>query len=647
MVAGPQQDGELEKTYSLFDLLCVGVGGTVGSGVFVLTGLIASESGPATPICFLIGGIGCIFSAASYAELSGKIPSTGSGYAYVYATLGEYPAFLAAACLSLEYGVASAAVAISWGDKLSLWFRDIWSVPVSASQPDHLNISASLLQLICVLILLAGIDVSKRFINILAVAKLVLVLIMIIAGLSLLQPHFLSVAAYKTVTMAGVLRGSTASFFAYLGYDEVCFLSSESKDPRVMPKAVFGTLGVTTMTYLLAATALAGMRAQALISSESGFTEAFMSHGGLWEGFAKFVALGELFTLPLVVLVTFMAQPRLQLAMALDGLIPSVFSTLDSRGNMANGIILSGVMCVLLALFIPFIYLEDVISAGVLLSFQMTNAALLVLRTGLETELSPPSSITFSPLSQASIHDDGDTRDTSAGTGTEADMGKMTTILLDEGDRWSPQLGRNPDQTYRPGMTARLLVCFHCQAMLMAWAVTQLGVGGSTAVMSLVTVACVVGCLGCLYFAKRIAALPRTDCRVQSPSGEDVLYEVPWMPYVPLIGTVINYLLLAQLKVGTAMFLLAFFLIATVIYLVYRYRQVWWRDSWWDSLSAMLSETDGWFQRRAGLWRHVDSTGDSASDSTRGDNSSPRVTPKDHTGAFVGIELSVASRLAP
>jgi APA family basic amino acid/polyamine antiporter len=102
----------LERNMSLFDLLCLGIGGTVGSGVFVLSGLIANEyAGPATILSFLIAGIACLFSALSYGELSCRIPSAGSSYAYVYAFLGEYLAVVAASSLCFEYGIASSAVA--------------------------------------------------------------------------------------------------------------------------------------------------------------------------------------------------------------------------------------------------------------------------------------------------------------------------------------------------------------------------------------------------------------------------------------------------------------------------------------------------------------------------------------------------------
>ena len=119
------EEGGLPRTYGLFDLLALGIGGTVGSGVFVLTGFVANlQAGPWTPLCWALSGAAALLSAASYAELSARIPSSGSSYNYVFATLGELGAYVSAFLLSLEFGVSSAAVARSWGDKLEDWLVD-------------------------------------------------------------------------------------------------------------------------------------------------------------------------------------------------------------------------------------------------------------------------------------------------------------------------------------------------------------------------------------------------------------------------------------------------------------------------------------------------------------------------------------------
>ena len=603
--------GDLPQSYTLFDLICVGVGGTVGSGVFVLTGLIARENGPATPLCFLIGGIGCMFSAASYAELSAKIPSTGSGYAYVRATLGEFPSFLAAALLTLEYGVAAAAVAVSWGDKLGLF--------LNASQPQHVNLAAGLLQFLCVLVLLAGLDISKRVVNVFTVAKLVLVILMTLGGLCLLKPANLSsppAGEIGAVSLGGVLSGASISFFAFLGYDEVCFLSAESVDgPRSMAPAVFGTLLISTVAYVFASLALVGMQQPSLISTESGFTEAFLSHGGSWVQFSQFVAVGELLTLPLVTLITFMAQPRLLLALANDGLLPAFFAKLDARKNMTNGIVIAGVASISIALSMPFIYLESAISAGVLLSLQGTNVALLLMRKqGLSSATALPGpeaagsgdgsgsggiqglALAFNPLAQNSSHsahsdpsdpqgsssDQGSTRaEPEAGVEAQADAEKEEQEQEQEGAGKQHEAPSSSNPAISNDLSRPLLL-FHAAAIGLSLGITELGnentgagAGDSalaTAVLTLFVLVCAAMAVWTAVLVSRLPDAPPPHRLGRQGSPAEGLFEVPLVPWVPLFGTLINYLLLAQLTFDTAVFVAGYLGVSAAVYFLVKRR---------------------------------------------------------------------------
>jgi basic amino acid/polyamine antiporter, APA family len=156
-------------------------------------------------------------------------------------------------------------------------------------------------------------------------------------------------------------------------------MAAEAKNPqRTLPAAVFGTISIVTVFYALAALALVGMQPYEDIDAESGFSLGFKAAG--WQWASQLVAAGELVTLPIVVLISFMAQPRLQYAMAVDGLLPPVFSRLDRHGNLRDSMVVTGVALTLVALLVPFTYLNDMISAGVLLSFNLTNSSLVVIR---------------------------------------------------------------------------------------------------------------------------------------------------------------------------------------------------------------------------------------------------------------------------
>lgn len=248
------------------------VGGTVGSGVFVLAGEIAnSESlpaGPSVTLSFLFAGIGCALSGLSFAELASRIHQDGSSYAYAYVTLGEVFAFVAGCCLTLEYGVSSAAVARAFGDKLGAWIahlrgEDPAALPPSLWRPaaDGVNVYAGMIEAACVLIMLRGLGVSKLTVDVFTVGKVLLVLGMTAGGFSLYRPGHMR--PFAPSGMRGVFRGSMRCFFGYLGkasraggrqagkctawlgratgsflylqmptgYDEVCCLGGEAKNP--------------------------------------------------------------------------------------------------------------------------------------------------------------------------------------------------------------------------------------------------------------------------------------------------------------------------------------------------------------------------------------------------------------------------------
>jgi amino acid transporter len=178
----------------------------------------------------------------------------------------------------------------------------------------------------------------------------------------------------------GVLRGATSSFFGYLGYDEVCAVAGEALHPaRDMPRAVIGTLVIVTVCYITAALSLTGMQHYSEINPTSGFPDAFSSRGVEWA--AQVAAVGEVVTLPVVVLISLLAQPRLTMSMAHDGLLPKIFAVVDPvTGSIQNGTLISGVLMTLIATFCPFTYLDDLISAGILVAFSMTNSCLILLR---------------------------------------------------------------------------------------------------------------------------------------------------------------------------------------------------------------------------------------------------------------------------
>ena len=278
----------LPRHLTLFDLVSIGVGGTIGSGIFVLNGLIAHEyAGPATFLSWIISGIAALLSGCCYAELSGRIPSAGSSYAYAFCALGELPAFVTAGMLSLEFLLSGSAVARSWGDKVVEWLRVELSVSeriLVILEPGYgINPMACLVSITTTMLVLGGVKESKLVTDFFTWTKVLLVIFMIVGGFTLMDTSNFQPLVPPEFGSSGVLRGAVSSFFGYLGFDAVCCVAGEAINAEVnLPRSIIITLCIVTSLYVTAAISLVGMQHYTKISPESGFPEAFKARGVEW-----------------------------------------------------------------------------------------------------------------------------------------------------------------------------------------------------------------------------------------------------------------------------------------------------------------------------------------------------------------------------
>ncbi|TMW60282.1 hypothetical protein Poli38472_000324 [Pythium oligandrum] len=383
VIHAEENSQDLPRSLSLFDLVCIGVGGTVGSGIFATTGnIISGTAGPAAVISWTIAGVVVIMNAFAYMELTTRVPSSGSTYAYAYHTLGELPAVVAAWLLTLEYGMSGAGVARSWAGKMEEWLmEDYPNHDFHWMNLQYSNFLAALIMALSAAVLLVGVRFGKLFVNSIASLKVLIVLFIIIAGFAYMEPSNLSPFVPSREDGAfggqGVITGASSAFFGYIGFDEVCCLAAEAKNPKkTMPRAVMLVVTITMFLSVFASLVLSGMTEY---TDAKSFSNGFTAQGAVWA--AKIVHAGETVTMPIVVLISFLAQPRLNYALACDGLMPQIFAKVDDKGNLFINTLISGAFFTVVAFIVPFDILWDIVNFGIFLSFIMSNSAVIIVRT--------------------------------------------------------------------------------------------------------------------------------------------------------------------------------------------------------------------------------------------------------------------------
>jgi APA family basic amino acid/polyamine antiporter len=377
---------QLARRFGLLHLTMLGVGATIGTGIFVALTAAVPEAGPAVLVSFVLAGITAALTALCYAELASVVPATGSSYSYAYATLGELPAFLIGACLLLEYGVSASAIAVGWGQYLNELLVDTigWRLPAAIANPPGaggvVNLPAVFLVSMCLILLLRGAKESVLANTVLVVAKLgVLVLFVVIALL-----HFNSgnLHPFAPKGMAGIGTAASSIFFSYIGIDTVATAGDEVENPRRnLPLAIILSLVIVTAAYILVALAAIGAQPwTAFAGQEAGL--AVILHNLTGAGWpAVVISAGALASIFSVLLTTLYGQTRILYAMSRDGLLPQLFQTVDPvrRVPRLNTWVVSGGVALLAAL-VPLDVLVNLTSMGTLIAFAAVSVGVILLR---------------------------------------------------------------------------------------------------------------------------------------------------------------------------------------------------------------------------------------------------------------------------
>jgi APA family basic amino acid/polyamine antiporter len=381
--------GGLTRGIGTFQLAMLGVGATIGTGVFFVMHEAVPLAGPAVIIAFVVAAITAGLSAVCYAEMASAVPVSGSTYSYAYATLGEIVAIGVAACLVLEYGVSTAAVASGWSGYLDRLVGDLfgWSIPAALTagpfEGGIVNLPAVVLVGLCALLLIRGTRESATVNTVMVLIKVaVLVMFGAIAIAAFQADNFADFAPHGA---AGVTAAAGTIFFTFIGLDAVSTAGDEVRDPqRSLPRAIMLALAIVVAVYLFVAIAAVGAQPWQDFEDpdqQSAGLAVILGDvlGAQWP--ATVLAAGAVISIFSVTLVTLFGQSRILYAIGRDGLLPRRFARVAPHTHTpVFSTVVAAIVVAVLAGLVPLSNLWDMVSMGTLVAFIVVSVAVMVLR---------------------------------------------------------------------------------------------------------------------------------------------------------------------------------------------------------------------------------------------------------------------------
>mmetsp|Transcript_782 Transcript_782/g.1755 ORF Transcript_782/g.1755 Transcript_782/m.1755 type:complete len:600 (+) Transcript_782:67-1866(+) len=379
----PEEDegAGLHKCLRTKDVVGFGLGVTVGAGVFMATGKAAQEAGPAVSIAFLIAAFGCSCTGLCYAEMANLAPSTGSSYSFVYHTAGELPACMVGIINIVNNVLSGSAVARGWEGYLRLLLVSCGLEPPAFMNgfefgPFEISFLAPLLLAFVIMINLFGTLAVSTFNNIVTMGSLVMLITYVIGGAFHVQPE--NWDPYLPTGISGVAQAAGSVFFSYIGFDVLATLGTETTSPRVIPCGIVLTLLITTVLYCSVGMVFTGLIKYTDISSKAPLASAAESRD--LHILAVMVAVGAVGNTLTTVIGCVLAQPRLCFAMAQDGLLPATLVRVNRFGAPARSLLVMSFPALFFAACFDFHAIADVVSTGALSTFSLVCASLILMR---------------------------------------------------------------------------------------------------------------------------------------------------------------------------------------------------------------------------------------------------------------------------
>ncbi|XP_017276888.1 cationic amino acid transporter 3a [Kryptolebias marmoratus] len=586
------EETQFARCLSTLDLIALGVGSTLGAGVYVLAGEVAREkAGPAIVLCFLIAALSSMLAGLCYAEFGARVPKTGSAYLYSYVTVGEIWAFITGWNLILSYVIGTASVARAWSStfdnlveqKISGFFKASMAMKVPggvlAGYPD---LFALILVLLLTGLLAFGVSESALVNKIFTGINLVVLGFVIISGFvkgdtanwNLTEEDYFDfknatnvskkeeefgVGGFAPFGLSGVLSGAATCFYAFVGFDCIATTSEEAKNPmRSIPIGIVASLLICFFAYFGVSAALTMMMPYYQLNTDSPLPEAF-NHVG-WAPARYIVAVGSLCALSTSLLGSMFPMPRVIYAMAEDGLLFRFLSRMNTRTKTPIlATIVSGIVAALMAFLFDLAALVDLMSIGTLLAYSLVAICVLILR--------------YQP----------------GNLNSSSQMEKLVEMV--EGEKVAVSGGDSSDE-YGPETEDRpLQETFTAKLLFSPSGKTPTKTSGTivyvtTAVISvLITVLCIIlaNCLTDLLEVRAavvvpciILALLCVVCIIiiwrQPESKEALTFKVPLLPWLPLFSVFVNIYLMMQLDFSTWCRFAVWMFVGFLIYFCYGIR---------------------------------------------------------------------------
>jgi len=403
----------LRRVLGPTNLIALGIGAIIGTGIFVLSGqTAATNAGPAIVLSMIIAGAVSALAGLCYAEFAAAVPVAGSAYTYASATLGELVAWVIGWDLILEYALGAATVAVGWSGNMVSLLGDLGiHIPAAISAAPGtvvmvgpgsavtsvFNLPAVLISFLVTVLLIRGVRESATVNTVIVFVKVAIILVIIAAGAAFIhRENYTPFIPPNTGTFgefgwSGVVRGAAVIFFAYIGFDAVSTAAQEARNPqRDMPRGILGSLAICTVLYIVVSAIMVGLVPYPKLSGPAPMAVAVdaareAATGTAWAGIMQAVSflvkIGIIAGLSSTMVVNMMAQPRILMSMSHDGLLPAWAGRIHPKFRTPHvTTILTGVLVALASGFTPIAVLGSLVSIGTLFAFVIVSIGIIVLR---------------------------------------------------------------------------------------------------------------------------------------------------------------------------------------------------------------------------------------------------------------------------